>query len=771
MSKIDPFLNPTHQGVIACQYCGVNCGVSHNLKSNYCCQACEILDKGLTTLNEWDLKSNQKNIYSDYDSDYFYQKYQSQSTPHQFSFLVEGLQCSSCVHLIEKIPEYDSGVNEVRVNFGTGVMTVILNDKGKLSRLMKLIEDLGYKAQLFEEDSGVFQSSLKDDRTDLKRIAVAGVIAAQLMSFAFGIYGGMDGMLLDFFKWISFILFLPIMFYSAVPFYKGALSAIKYRVAHIDLPIVMALWAGFIFSTVNLLRGREEFYFDSTASFVFLILSTRYFVKKIQKKYLAPMNLKSLIKDDFFTLQNGTCITAEQIKVGDVFILKSGQVLPVDVTLLSDRALMNLSMISGESFPKSFSQNMELLAGYRLEMGEIEVKASSHFYNSGLQKYFNKTIETVLGRNLFLNQSDRWAKMLIMGVISLCIISFPVLFYFYGFQESFNRILALLIVACPCALAFGSPLTLSLAYRTAQKKGISIADANVFEKLDQVRSVFFDKTGTLTYGQLELNLSDSSQVDDSMKSIILTLEQVSYHPIAFAFRRAWAETSLDQTMTSVTETVGIGVSGYQGQNYFELKASQDLKDEAIQIGLFKNQEQIASFAFTDRLRPESADVIQKIKNLGLKLFILSGDKKAQVLKVAHEYNIPTTQVYYETSPDQKAQIIQAEPFSLMIGDGVNDAGALSKSFVGISLQGSHLFTVQSATLRFLNGGLTSLIDLFEIKSKSIQTLRRNLGIAIFYNLVSGVFALCGYINPFVAAILMPISTVVILLSTLWGVRE
>lgn len=760
----------------------VYCGALSPSGAEYCCDACQILDQGLAKLESWSSPSQMAlKKYVHFDFPQIKEKYILNKDRHQFQFFVDGLQCSSCVHLIEKIPEYYPECKLSRINFGTGLLTIELSENGQLAQVMVLLEELGYKPTLIEKTDNVHEKYIQSHRDDLKRIAVAGAMTAQMMGFAFGIYTGVDGTLLTLFKWANFIMFLPIVFYCALPFYKGAYNAIKYKVVHIDLPIVVALWSGFILSTYNLINGRDEFYFDSTASFIFLILVARYFVKRIQQNYLSPMNLKSLIKDEVF--KNAVTeepVLAEHIKLDDEITIQPGQILPVDGTLLNAMALIDLSMFNGESVPRTFAQGMSLKAGYKIQDHEIKIKADSYFYNSEIHHFYTQTLDQVLQKNIYLNKADRWSKHLILTVFGVSFVAFVVLYMLFGFQESFNRVLALLVIACPCALAFGSPLTLSLSYREAQKKGIAIKDANVFEKLKDIKTIFFDKTGTLTVGQLELDEMKPQVISDELKWIILSLEKSSHHPVAFAFRNAWGKKTTYTPGAYVKfekyqENPGVGVSGWLNETCYSLLSSEESDTYGrITVNFFKevrnHRELVAQFFFKDHLRQESANLVSDLRKRGYQVGILTGDKKTIAENIGLSCGIDKSLIHSEMSPDKKAEVIVKTENSLMIGDGINDSLALSKSKVGIALQGSQIFSVQASDVQFLKSGLSSLQDLFLIQHKALKTLDRNLWIAVVYNVVSGVFALLGLINPFVAAILMPVSTFVILLSTVYGVR-
>lgn len=759
---------------VECDYCHL-LFTQRKSGERFCCEACQRLHEGFSKLDSLDRSRNEKFKYLDQKD------IQDKYLTHEgcFIFYVEGMQCSSCVHLIEKIPDYYPLCKEVRVNFGTSVVQVYLKEKAQLSLVALMIEELGYQAQIMSIDDvngGLSKNKIiESNRQDLKKIAVAGVCAGNIMIFSIGIYAGVNGALLDFFRWASFLLFIPVLTYSAQAFYVGALNSFKYKIFHIDLPIVIALISSFIFSTYNLFVGSNDFYYDSTAGFLFLILSARYLIKKTQQKYLAPAHISSLIKDQIYKLSDGRYVVTDMIKENDILNLESTQSIPVDGVLLSDYALLDTAFFDGESNPKFFSQGQQVYAGYKVISQSIEVKSQTTFSKSKLSSLFQQTIVNILKKNHYLNYSDRLAQKLIMSVTVVSVIYF--LFYGYYFSDyytAFNRVLALIVVACPCALAFGSPLTLAMAYRRAMGLGIALRSPDVFEKLNKIQSVFFDKTGTVTAGKLKVVYHWPDHVDQEMKKIILSLEKISYHPVAFAFRDLWIKNEglslypVDQHQ----EYFGIGVKGYINNEFYEIKSlPQNTHEDDLGVGLFKNNQCVARFYFEDQIRLDSAGIVDQLQKKNMNVFLLTGDKKSKAMKVADKIGIPSKNVYSDLFPEDKEKIISEHDKSLMIGDGVNDILALSKSQVGIAVQGSSLFALYSSDVLFLKGGLSPLSELFQIKDITNKVLNRNMTIAIVYNFIAGILALLGYINPLWAAILMPASTFIVLISTLWGFRQ
>lgn len=751
-----------------CLYCGASFNPTSTSSSDdrYCCSACQHLAQF-----EINPPSSTYNFskYKELDLKEIQQKYQNPNVPGEFSFYVKGLECASCIHLLEKIPEFYSDVISSEVLFSHSIVKVHLKESASLAKVASLIEEMGYEPSIILTSENVFEKNKLENRDFLKRIAIAGAVTGNIMLFVVPIYAGLAGNWATAFNWISFFLFLPIVFYSATPFYRGALNALKFKVVNIDLPITIALLASFLLSTFNLFRGNGALYFDSTASFIFLILSSRYLLKRVQQKFLStPSGIR--LPSTVVKLENGNevLVSTEKISPNDHIKLPVGLVLPFDGLLISDRAHLDMSLLNGESLPRTFTKGMTIQAGTRILNEPIEISV----LRSGAKTEFGGLLETLekdsVQQTYFVGVTDKISQWLIVSVFAFAILFF--IFYInIDFNEAFNRSLALIVLACPCALALGTPLTFGLALKYAQKEGIIIKNGAVLEKILKIKNIFFDKTGTLTEGKLSIAKTFPPELPETTKSIILTLESISNHPVAFAIREAWGQLPLNNKLNDIHEEYGTGVfAEYEGQS---LSLTGQSKAGLIIISLKENNKTIAELYFTDEIRDTSPQVIKAIKKMKLPLKILSGDTQENTELVGIECGIEKQNCFGKQTPNDKLNWIQKFDHSIMIGDGANDSLALQAASVGIAVRGSMDLSLKHADVYFTDGGLDPLLKLFAIAKKSHQTLYRNLLISLIYNFLGGTLALSGYITPMIAAILMPLSSAAIVISTLIGQRR
>lgn len=756
-----------------CKYCGTPAR-----GQDYCCSACEVLDLRVGPLP---ILEETLNPYSYLDKKEFRELYLQKNGEFDYLFFAEGLHCSSCVHLLEKLPQFYSEVQAARVNFAQSTVAVKLSDNASLGQVAHTIKELGYQPIILSTQDNLSDKYTQENRAFLKRIAVAGFCAGNTMLFVIPVYAGLAGSLASLFNWLSFSLFLPVLMYSAVPFYRGAWNSLKYKVVNVDLPIVIAMLSGFILSTYNLIRGDGAIYFDSTASFLFFILAARYLLKRVQQNYLSTSNIKSFFQTEKYLRLHGSAenslenFTEEPIhwshaKVGDLLKVQRGQSLPSDCELLSSRATLDMSLFNGESLPKVFSKGMILFAGTKVLDQDILVRVQFAFSESKLGKLLAQLDQGALLKSKFVALTDRLSQKLIVTVFSIAVLFF-LIYMNVDFTQAFNRSLALIVLACPCALAFGSPLTFGLALKKATQKGLLLKDATSLERMLNVKNIFFDKTGTLTEGALSLTHCEPAIISPSIQKIILSLEAPSYHPIAFALRKAWPHPESLFKVEEAQEILGRGVRGKIEGSWYEIRhLAESTHESEIAIEVFKDSESISRLYFSDALRDNSAESIRQLQKHGLQCFILSGDKKARVLQTALECRIPKENVYGELFPEDKKEILSRYSNTCMIGDGANDSLSLQSADVGIAVKGSVDLSLQSADVYFTRGGLAPLFDLIHLAEDTRRVLIRNLSISLIYNAVGGSLALLGFINPMMAAILMPISSIIIILSSLWGFR-
>ncbi|MBY0314045.1 MAG: heavy metal translocating P-type ATPase [Bdellovibrionales bacterium] len=750
-------------GCLYCQQSTVT-GIS------FCCQACSILYQGQFHTIAENAKNQLRQKWVHFDSPSVQKEYfrEDPAGLKIYRFYVSDLQCSSCVHLLEKLPHFESSIIESTVYFGTSELQVKAQRTLPLSELCSLIEDLGYSPQILKTKESSTDHLLQENRRWLKQIAVAGACTGNMMMFTIPVYAGVEEPYRHLFLWLSGLLFLPILFYSAQVFYAGAWRALKTKTVNIDSAMSLALVGSFVFSTINLWRGSGAVYYDSTASFIFLILLSRYRVKKAQHKTINKLKAQDSIWDKSYLVldgQNQVYKSPEDLVVDEIVEIQKNQVLPFDGSIVESSALWDSSLVTGESHPQVYTRGMKVNGGLRLLSPSAKVQVKTRLVDCELHQMLEMISKDSLHKSAFVQKMDSFAQKLILTVIGIGFL-FILSYSFVSVEESFQRALALWVVACPCALAFAAPLTLHRALLEARKAGLLLKSVDVFEKAQHLTDIVFDKTGTLTTGRLKLIGSSPEILSPEYKRIILALERSSSHPVAFAFRAAWPETEvMDHEVSDIHEVIGEKVYGLKDGKIYSVQSGP--KAQHLTIDLKVNNHHVATFFFTDELQPEAERVIHNL-NAGFKLAIVSGDEASRVEDVARQLGIDSSSTFSNQKPFDKLRYIEAHPRAMLVGDGANDAPALKHAFISVAAQGSMEMSLRVADIYLLKPGLKSIEDFLRISAKARAILHRNFMIALTYNIVAGSCALLGFINPLAAAVLMPLSSLALLISTMGG---
>lgn len=744
----------------------LHCLALTSARDQLCCSGCRFFHRG-----GFSKLTNPETADPVYDQETVRSVYNLSKDPERplYRLRVQGLECSSCVHIIEDLPLFLKSVSKARVNFSRGELVIETTREHSLGLILKSLESMGYPSQPLKDSELAENQTLQEDRALLTRLAVAGACAGNIMLFSVAIYGGLIGETAFTFNGLSLLLFLPVLFYSAQPFYRGAWNSLRLGYMTVDVPLVAALWLSFSASLFNWWRGSGNVYFDSTAGFMFFILLSRWFLRTSQRRWGHSGFSNQLLKDSFFEIiraQTSQKVLASQIEAGDIVRLEHNQRSPVDAVLINSSAIIDSSWMTGESVPRALNESMTVNAGDRVISESILVKAASRAQDSQLAQSLRHVEATALSESARMGVFDKSAQWLLLGVfcVSGVILLLGPWLFALTWDQAFERCLGLLVVACPCAIAFGGPLAYGISLKRALEKGIVIKSADILDRVLECKNIVFDKTGTLTLGKLRLVHQTPSSIPEWMKDTILELEKKSHHPVADAFRNAWTSSSSNIVLTDVTEMPGKKVFGlHSGRLYSVQTHSSD--NSSLCVAFLQDDQVMATFEFEDTLRSEAPSLLQKLQKK-FTLNILSGDRTARVQNILPHLGATFTESLGDLSPQDKAKWILNKPHSLMLGDGVNDIEALSRAHVGVLVQGPLAKGLRLGSAYFLQPGLEPLKDLLNIARKNRRVVYHNLFFALFYNLTAGAAAVSGWIDPLVAAALMPLSSILILVSTL-----
>jgi Cu2+-exporting ATPase/Cu+-exporting ATPase len=696
-------------------------------------------------------------------------------------FYIEGIHCLACIWLIEKITGILDTVISTRLNIEKSVVTIALQPSGRCSQVASTLNSLGYTPTPISGNTEAKELQRKEEQNILLRIGVAGACSMNIMLYSFGIYAGAEQYFLQIFSHLSLILSIPVITYSAWPFYKSAYSAIRNKKVNLDIPLSFALIIGFSLSLYYTLVGSAVNYFDSISTLVLLILLSRYLLKKAHQNSLKATNLSSLFGASKVVKVDGKRnieLEEDQLTVNDTLLVETGHYIPADGVVTSGNSSIDTSSLTGESKPMLVTPGSYVHKGTINQGAPIKMKAKALREDTVLGKILINVENNLKTRPKLLQLTDKISGYFIVTILSCFVLSLGILYFANGLDTALQRSLAFIIVTCPCALGLATPLAFSRALKQAAKLGIIIKSDHIIEEISQVKNLFFDKTGTLTHGKFQVSsfeVINHSKISFNHNDILFSLEKDSQHPIAKSLVRYLSSQSIEPLKTvywsKLNETLGKGITAhYQGSTY-SIESSHSNSADELELLLKENDTILVKVKMIDTLRPESSKLISWLNNNSFKLNIISGDTTHRVIQTCKEIGPYFNIVRGDLTPQGKADILSHHHNSLMIGDGANDSVAFSKSNISIAVQGSVEMSLKVSDVYFSQTGLTPLKNLITLANETILIVKRNLVISSVYNISGAILALMGFIGPLEAAILMPASSLTVLLTTVYGTKK
>lgn len=789
------------QTALQCSHCGENVVTEfRNSDDNdhvFCCTGCravynileskgleeyyDMKEKGPIFRARGPIKEN-KETFRYMDSTEFeeeFVRFDKATGTKTVRFFLEGIHCLACLWLLEKLPEFKKGVTRSRLEMNDSVLTVVMDENVFISDVAKEIADLGYPPHPLASKGDLEALETKENRKDLSRIGVAAFCSMNIMLYAVSIYGGAEGTLAWQFAWVTAILSLPVLFYSAIPFYKSAWSTLKKGTPSIDQPVVLAIIVGSISGIIDILNGKVDTYFDSLSVLVFLLLFSRYILKKAQKKGLDSSLAGSFFGNGLAHRFNSDTSQFEDIysrflKVGDLIKVMPGEIFPADGDIKKGQTSADLSLLSGESAPVNLFPGTAVFNGTVNLGSPVEVRVSHTGSESRLGQILERIQMDRTEKSPLLSTVDRLAHQFIIAIFVISALVLGINWYFLDGATAITRTLSLVIVTCPCALALATPLALSRSLNLAAKSGIIIKTFDVLEKVARSQSILFDKTGTITYGTLSIDgWKDIRQTEIPSRDIIYSLEKFSNHPVGKSLTQQLGdEGAAEHPVANFIEETGKGVCGDIAGTHYCIKKIDGKTGSypTNTIGLYADEKLITIISLKDTPRHNAKEYITKLERLGKTPFILSGDSKQNVARIGKAVGISEEKQFSEFTPEEKHELITQLPDVMMVGDGANDAMALQKANVGVAVSGSVEVSLRAADVYLTTPGLKPLTELAELSTETLKLIKRNLIISVTYNLLGATLASIGYITPLTAAILMPISSFTVLFTTLYGTR-
>ena len=729
--------------------------------------------------------------------------------------ILEGITCAACIWLNERHLKTLPGVIDVQINYSTHRARVRWDDSVILmSEILQAVSHIGYIAHPY--DPARQQEVLDRERKQqLRRIGVAGVLGVQVMMFSIALYAGawygMDAEFKQLFYWVNLILTLPIILYCAAPFFKSAWRDLNHKQVGMDVPIALALSLAFIGSIYTVLSYQSSIlseghvYFDSIAMFVFFLLTGRYFeLRARQRSAWAAESLVHLVP----TMATRLCKTAKGVEeelvlvadldVGDRLLVRPGENIPADGMILEGHSSVDESLLTGESHPITKTSGQALIAGTVNIESVLQMQVDKVGADTVLSHILRLLERAQTEKPAITQLADRVASWFVLGVLLLAL-GVAVYWWYVNPDAWLTITLAVLVVTCPCALSLATPTAITAATSTLTQAGLLITRGHALESLARATHFVFDKTGTLTKGHLRLlatyPLADFSHA--ACLQYVVALERHSEHPIARALIESWENFSpaFSNSKSEIKEEVaiahsvinypGAGIQGeIAGKHYFvgtmafitkmteltlEAAHLQRLQKKAHTLVFLANhQSLIGAFVFEDEIRSGARELIQALQQQDKSVSLFSGDHAIAVQRVAKELGIEN--VSAALLPEDKLQQVKdlqnKGEIVAMIGDGVNDAPVLAQAQVSIAMGGGTQVARASADMILLTEQLPHLLVGINTARQTLKIIRQNVAWAIGYNLVALPAAAVGWVAPWMAAIGMSFSSLLVVANAL-----
>lgn len=702
----------------------------------------------------------------------------------QANLLLEGISCAACSWLIESHLKKNPAVRSVVVNLTTHRCAIQWDSQYPLSQLLQSLFDIGYRPRPATDDQQQ-QLITRENRIALMRIGVAGFGMMQAMMVAVGMYTGATDFWLDFLRWLSMLVATPVVFFSAWPFFQAAWRSIVLRHLVMDVPVALAIGLAYIASVWATISGTGEVYFESVSMFTFFLLVGRYVeLRARHRNRLAFGNLAQLMPLTACCLrqENGCDIEESRpvkaLSLGDRVLVKPGETFPSDGRILVGESAVVEALITGEFQPVEKKPGDTVIAGTINNHSPLIIEVTATGAATRLSAIERLAAQAADEKPQQVLMADRIARFFIARLLVVCTAVFS-FWLWYRPEDAIWVTLSVLVVTCPCALALAMPAALSAATANLRQKGFLIARGHVIESLTAVNRVIFDKTGTLTHGRVWVEkvipFAGVNLTEKELLGLAAALEAGSNHPLAHAFS-AWRDLSKAEDVKQVTAagvTGRIGNLEYRlGKAEFAIGSGNELPPLPDSINtwlLLTNEHQpLAWIALADQLRPDAATLIQGLKAQGIAVELLSGDQSGNVSYLAGQLEIEkfTGGAQPGDKLSRLSECQSAGDKVLMVGDGINDVPILAGADVSIAMASASDLAQTRADAILLNNRLEVILDALKLAKRTKDIIRQNLKFSLVYNLLALPLAAAGMVPPWLAAIGMTASSLIVVFNAL-----
>ncbi|UXP31430.1 heavy metal translocating P-type ATPase metal-binding domain-containing protein [Reichenbachiella agarivorans] len=771
---------------VKCFHCGEDCEESHHQvdEKAFCCLGCKTVyqlleendlctyyDLGKTPGNQ--LKDFFVNKYNFLENAEIADQLLDFDSPEyrKITFDIPSIHCSSCIWLLENLSRFDEGIIHSRINFGAKRLTIDFRpQQTNVKSLVELLCQLGYEPEITLDRQSNKETHATHKSTFIK-LGVSGFAYGNIMLFSFPEYFGIniDSEFIPYFGYLNLALSLFVLMYCAQEFFISAYKGLSKKILNIDLPIAMGILALFVRSSYEIISQTGAGYFDSMAALVFLLLIGRWFQGQTYRKLSFDRNYKSYFPLAVYRIKNQEkkSVLVETLQVGDRIEIRNHEIVPCDSILIDPITQIDYSFVTGESQSVQVTEGEKIYAGGRINGTAVRMDILQVVSHSYLTQLWNNDVfskESHLEEHLIINQVSRYFTPIILAIA----VTAAIVWAFIDGSGVLNVFSSVLIIACPCALALTAPFTLGSVLNLLAKHQFYLKNTEVIERMWKTTHIVFDKTGTITNSENATVAFLGDELTQEEKCLVAALVVHSTHPLSQAIYTLLESQASVQKLEIMDfeETKGKGLSGKINGKYITIGS-------ALSIGLPQQSSQLETrvylkidhqikgyFGIQNSYRKGLKQMLDTLQS-HFDFTILSGDNPAEAQNLEVLFP-PHTNLYFDQSPVDKLNKInriEENQNCIMVGDGLNDAGALKASTVGISISDS-LSSFTPASDAILQGKrLVQLADFMLLIRQAKVVIVIGFVISFAYNIIGLSFAVAGMVTPIFAALLMPISSI------------
>jgi len=767
-----------------------------NPELNFCCNGCQgvyhlLKDDGLDSFYD---KMGKNSIAppvalgadsSNFDMESFKSRY-IKTTNEGFSrvdLIIEGIHCAACIWLNVKVLGQTDGIVEASINFTNNKAKIVWDeDTIKLSEIIDKIRSIGYNAYPYDRSESEKQAT-KNNRDYFLRMSVAIFASMNLMMIGVakytGFFTGMEEDMLRLIHMAEFIFATPVVFYSGWIFYRGAYYGLKNKILNMDFLVSSGATLIYIYSLYVLFGGEGHSYFDSAGMIITFVLVGKYLEVIGKKGAVDTMDkIKSTIPLEATIIVDGgkKVVAIDKIEVGDIIEVKSGEKASVDGQIISGESSFDESSISGESLPVSKKSGDKVYSGTINLNQVIRYKAIKNYANSTLNSIVELLEDSLNSKPKIEDITNELSKHFSVVILSLAIATFAGWYFYEGsFENSLIIAISVIIIACPCALALATPIASLIGVSWLAREGLLFKEAKFIETFAKANTIVLDKTGTITHGKLSVVKGNCEVLNNEQLNILYSLVDSSTHPISKAIKKYLEENFENIAHIELENIEQVDAKGlkasYNGDNIFG--GNSELLEE-VQINIGKEYHStiyhfaigsklLVTFELEDTIKEDAKETIEYLHSQDIEVIMCSGDNEQIVSKVASEVGIVNYQA--KMSPIDKANYISKlkdeGKIVIMAGDGVNDALALSRASIAISMGNGADISIAVSDVVILNDSLKGLEKSVYISKRTFDFIKQNLAISLVYNVLTVPIAMAGYVIPLVAALSMSLSSLLV----------